>query len=108
MTPMERLSVAALMAVSAGAGVTSAIYLRPLQPTQQQQAVAPPVLPPPIQVRPVRTVTWFVEHRSELRSKLAQCNDNPGSGASDPECLNVETAKQKVDAADLIKAFSHN
>jgi hypothetical protein len=107
MTSMERLSVAALMVVSAGAGVTSAIYLRPLQPTQQQ-AVAPPVLQPPIQVRPVRTVTWFVEHRSELRSKLAQCNDNPGVGASDPECLNVETAKQKVDAADLIKAFSHN
>ena len=91
MTSLERLTVAALMAASAGLGATGAVYLRPLQPA------APPVVteitpPPP----PIRTVTWFKAHPDEITQKLAACNDNPGVAMHDPECFNASDANNKL------------
>jgi hypothetical protein len=96
-----------MMVAASGLGAGGAIYFRPTpQPQPQpQQAIVPP-LPPAIKIEPVRTVSYFMAHRQEMHKKLALCSDNPGIGASDPECLNVETAKQKTDAEDVIKAFS--
>lgn len=85
---------AALMALSAGAGYGSAVYLRPLQPPQRQAAAAPP--PAPIPVPAIRTVSWFTAHAAERGAKVAACRDNPGVGQNDPECRNAETAGMNV------------
>jgi hypothetical protein len=108
MTSLERLSVAGLMALSAGLGATGAVYLRPLQPAQQQTATAP-VAPVPVPVvEPIRTVTWFKAHRSELDGKLALCGDNPGLGQHDPECANAGEAKDQNDIEDFVRSAPGN
>jgi hypothetical protein len=91
MTPLERLSVAGLTALSAGLGATGAVYLRPAQPPQRAEAA--PVAPG---APPIRTVTWFKEHPGEMSAKLAVCGDNPGVGRHDPECLNADEAASKL------------
>ncbi len=106
MTSIERLSVAGLMALSAGLGATGAVYLRPLPPTQQQTATAP-AMPVPA-VGPIRTVTWFKSHRSELDGKLTVCRDNPGLGQHDPECANAGEAKDQNDIEDFVRSAPEN
>ena len=90
MTSLERLTVAALMAASAGLGATGAVYLRPLQPTP------PPVVATAPVPAPIRAVTWFKAHPDEITQKLAACNDNPGVGMHDPECFNAQEASNKL------------
>jgi hypothetical protein len=51
--------------------------------------------------REVRDVPWFKSHTDDRKAKLIACNDNPGLGMHDPECVNAEDAKSKVD----IEAF---
>jgi hypothetical protein len=99
--------MAGMMALSAGVGATGAVYLRPVQPTQQPPvAIAPPApIAPPVEVvRTVRTVSWFKSHQAEMRSKVALCNDNPGVGHHDPECLNALEAKQHVEFSNFINS----
>jgi len=49
MTSVARLSVAGLIALTAGLGIAGAVYLRPLQPPQPQpQTEIAPVAPPTI------------------------------------------------------------
>ena len=90
MTSIERLTVAALMAASAGLGATGAIYLRQLQPTPPPVVAVAPV------PAPIRTVTWFKQHETEMREKLGACNDNPGVAMHDPECFNASDANDKI------------
>ena len=90
MTSLERLTVAALMAASAGLGATGAVYLRPLQPTP------PPVVATAPVPAPIRAVTWFKAHPDEITQKLAACNDNPGVAMHDPECFNASDANNKL------------
>jgi hypothetical protein len=91
MTSLERLSVAGLMALSAGLGATGAVYLRPFQPPQQAEIVPPPTPDQPLaQARStVRTVSYFRAHPAELEEKIRICRDNPGEGMHDPECHNA-------------------
>jgi hypothetical protein len=84
--------VAALMALSGAAGFGSAVYLRPLQPPQQQAATVPPPAPVPA----IRTVSWFEGHEAERAAKMAACADNPGVGQHDPECLNAGRAAENI------------
>jgi hypothetical protein len=107
MTFIERISVAGLISVSAGFGAAGVFYLRPLLLSQQQATVAPatPVLVP---AEPIRTVTWFKAHRTELRGKLALCGDNPGLGRHDPECANATEAKSQVDIEDFVHSAPAN
>jgi hypothetical protein len=85
-TSIERLIVGGLMALSAGAGATSAVYLRPLQPPSQTATALP------AQPRAVRTVSWFKAHQEEMLRQNSACADNPGMGANDPECVNASDA----------------
>ena len=108
MTSIERLSVAGLMALSTGLGVTGAVYVRPLLPAQQtpiQAEIVPFVPAPP---PPVRTVSWFKAHPPEMHGKIEVCRDNPGEGRNDPECLNAEEASSKLSMErQLAEARAH-
>ena len=46
---------------------------------------------------PVRTVSWYRQHQSDLKQKLAACNDNPGAAITDAECQNAAEAKSQID-----------
>jgi hypothetical protein len=47
--------------------------------------------------RPVRSTSWFQAHQSEMMQKIATCNDNPGGARTDPECVNADEVKRKID-----------
>jgi hypothetical protein len=100
MTSVARLSVAGLLALTAGLGIAGAVYLRPLQPPQPQpQTEIAPVAPP---APTIRTVTWFKAHPNEMNAKRAACRDNQGVGRHDPECPNASAAGLQLDVdADL-------
>jgi hypothetical protein len=95
MTSIERLAVAALMTLSAGAGATGAIYLRPLQSPKQTAIAVPgqPALPKP---HAVRTVSWFKAHADEIHQEIVACRDNSGMGNNDPECANASDAAEDL------------
>jgi len=95
MTSTERLAVAALMALSAGAGATGAIYLRPLQPPGQT-AMAVPEQPAPPKPHAIRTVSWFKAHEDEIHREIVACRDNSGMGDNDPECANASDAAEDL------------
>ena len=46
---------------------------------------------------PLRTVSWYRQHQSDLKQKLAACNDNPGAAMTDMECQNAAEAKSQID-----------
>lgn len=46
---------------------------------------------------PERTVSWYRQHQSDLKQKLAACNDNPGAAMTDVECQNAAEAKSQID-----------
>jgi hypothetical protein len=46
---------------------------------------------------PVRTVSWYRQHQSDLKQKLVACNDNPGAAITDVECQNAAEAKSQID-----------
>ncbi|MFZ3236933.1 MAG: EexN family lipoprotein [Stellaceae bacterium] len=46
---------------------------------------------------PVRTVSWYRQHQSDLKQKLAACNDDPGAAMTDVECQNAAEAKSQID-----------
>jgi hypothetical protein len=100
MTSVARLSVAGLIALTAGLGIAGAVYLRPPQPPQPQpQTEIAPVAPP---APTIRTVTWFKAHPNEMNAKRAACRDNQGVGRHDPECRNASAAGLQLDVdADL-------
>ena len=78
-----------LACIAAGAGGTW--YLtKAASPALTQQHVAPVS-------HPVRTVSWFESHQSEMNQKLDACNDNPGGAMTDPECQNALDAKSHID-----------
>jgi hypothetical protein len=91
---------AALVAMGAAGGYGSAVYLRPLQPLQQQAATAPPPAPVPA----IRTVSWFAAHAAERGVKLTACDDNPGVGRLDPECANAARARADAGYDRFLKA----
>ena len=86
----------ALMATSAGVGAGSVVYMRPLQPPQQQ-AVAVPQSPLPAPPPAIRATAWFEAHDAERKAKMAACHDNPGvSRLGDPECDNAFNARDNI------------
>jgi hypothetical protein len=94
---------AALLAMGAAGGYGSAVYMRPLQPPQQQAAAAPPPAPAPAPV--IRTVSWFKGHDAERTAKLEACADNPGvARTGDPECTNARVAQKDIGYDRFIKA----
>lgn len=46
---------------------------------------------------PLHTVSWYRQHQSDLKQKLAVCNDNPGAAMTDVECQNAAEAKSQID-----------
>jgi hypothetical protein len=102
MTVIERFSVVGLMALSAAAGATAAVYLRPLQPTPppQQAMTVPPPAPPEVpqsaRVATVRDIPWFLAHDAERTAKTQACNRNPGEAWRDPECENATEAAAHI------------
>lgn len=46
---------------------------------------------------PMRTVSWYRQHQSDLKQKLAACNDDPGAAMTDVECQNAAEAKSQID-----------
>jgi hypothetical protein len=91
---------AALVAMGAAGGYGSAVYLRPLQPPQQQAVT----VPPPVQVPVIRTVSWFKANEAERTAKLKACADNPGVGQHDPECTNASRARSEISYDKFINA----
>ena len=72
----SRLSQVSLCLACFAAGAGSTWYItRVASPTPvRQEAAAVP--------HPVRTVSWFQAHPSELKQNLAACYDNPGGAVS--------------------------
>jgi hypothetical protein len=90
----SRLYQLSLCLVCFAAGASSTWYITRVAfptPVQQDAAAVPP---------PVRTVSWFAAHPSEMRQKFAACNDNPGGAMTDPECENALTAREHTGLAD--------
>lgn len=50
---------------------------------------------------PMRTVSWYRQHQSDLKQKLAACNDDPGAAMTDVECQNAAEAKSQIDMDEL-------
>ena len=44
-----------------------------------------------------RSVWWYRQHQSDLKQKLAACNNNPGAAMADEECQNAAEAKSEID-----------
>jgi type IV secretory pathway VirB4 component len=42
-------------------------------------------------------VSWYLQHQSDLKQKLAACNGNPGAAMTDVECQNAAEAKSQID-----------
>ncbi len=80
---------------AAGAGGTW-YFTRVASPTPAQQSAT--AMPPP-----VRTVSWFEAHPSEMRQKFAACNDNPGGAMADPECVNASDANDHVSLSRMLR-----
>jgi hypothetical protein len=87
---------AALMTASAGIGAGSVVYMRPLQPPQQQAVAVPQSLPlPPAPA--IRTASWFEAHDTDRKAKMVACHDNPGvARLGDPECDNAFNARDNI------------
>ena len=98
--------VAALMALSGAAGGSaSAVYLRPLQPPQQQTATVPPPAPVQTPAPAIRTLSWFMAHDAERAAKMAACADNPGvARLGDPECDNAFNARDRLNYRASLKS----
>jgi hypothetical protein len=92
---------AALLAIGAAGGYGSAVYMRPLQPPQQQATAIPVPAPVPV----IRTRSWFRARDAERDAKLAACRDNPGVALmGDPECANADAARTDLNYDRLLKA----
>ena len=92
----SRLSQVSLCLACFAAGAGSTWYITRVAsptPVRQEAAAAP---------HPVRTVSWFQAHPSEMRQKFAACNDNPGGAMADPECENAATAKEHIDFKEFL------
>jgi hypothetical protein len=97
MSPLQVVFVP-LVLVGVIAGASGAYYLtRPTTPTRPPTVAAVVMIP-----RTVRSVTWFEAHQLEMTQKLRTCNNNPGGGVHDPECLNASDAKQHVDIQNFL------
>ena len=81
--------------VGTGAGGTWFLTRPAFSPGPQQDAAVVP--------RPVRTVSWFEAHPSEMKQKYAACNDNPGGAMTDPECENALAANDHLGLAEILK-----
>lgn len=55
--------------------------------------------------KPVKTVPWFIEHRSELERILKACRDNPGELAKTPDCINASAARDKIIVQEMKDAL---
>lgn len=87
----------ALAATTAVITATATIII--LQPASQQQVIAPSA---------PRTVTYFETHQDEMQTKLAFCNDNPGTALRDAECMNADQASGIVSADQLLSSLRKN
>jgi hypothetical protein len=54
---------------------------------------------------PAKTVSWFIEHRDELRSTMTACRDNPGALAKTPDCANASAARDKITVQEMKDAL---
>lgn len=45
------------------------------------------------------TVSWYMNHPSELRSQLAYCADDPGHGRRSANCINASQARWNLTAS---------
>jgi hypothetical protein len=45
---------------------------------------------------PVQTVEWYVEHEPELWAMLDKCKANPGELRGTPNCVNAQSAANKL------------
>ncbi len=86
MTRYEGWAAVGMMVCSAAIGsVGTLAYIQPNSPMLNNASVAA-VVPLPMP----RTVEYFIEHQPELKEKIAECNNSPGS--FDPECTNATSA----------------
>ena len=49
----------------------------------------------------VHSVSWYREHQSDLKQKLAACSDNPGAAMTDADCQNAAEAKSQIDLEEF-------
>lgn len=97
MSPLQ-VACVPLVLVSVIAGAGGAYYLtRPVTATRPTAVAARVMMP-----RTVRTVSWFEAHQPEMTQKLTACNNDPGGGMHDPECLNASDAKEHVDIQNFL------
>nr|CCD32201.1 Conserved hypothetical protein [Methylocystis sp. SC2] len=54
---------------------------------------------------PAKTVSWFIEHRSELQATLKACRDNPGALGKTPDCVNASAARDKITVQEMKDAL---
>jgi hypothetical protein len=54
---------------------------------------------------PVKTVSWFVEHRDELQATLKACRDNPAELAKASDCVNASAARDKITVQEMKDAL---
>lgn len=55
--------------------------------------------------QPAKTVSWFIEHRSELQATLKACRDNPGTLGKTPDCVNAGAARDKITVQEMKDAL---
>lgn len=55
--------------------------------------------------QPEKTVSWFIEHRSELQATLKACRDNPGALGKTPDCINAGAARDKITVQEMKDAL---
>jgi hypothetical protein len=97
MSPLQ-VACVPLILIGAIAGAGEAYYLaHPVTVPRPPAGTAIVTIP-----RTVRTVSWFEAHQLEMTQKLKICNNDPGGGTHDPECLNASDAKQHVDIQQFL------
>lgn len=55
--------------------------------------------------QPAKTVSWFIEHRDELRATLKACRDNPGALGKTHDCVNASAARDKITVQEMKDAL---
>ena len=54
---------------------------------------------------PIKTVSWFIDHRGDLQTILKECRDNPGLLAKTPDCVNANEARNRVTVQEMKDAL---